>query len=227
VSETAVSPSTTHTLEWLAISLTPGLGPTRARKIAEHFGSSEAVFRASLTELESTGIQAVSAQSIATGKSMELAREEMARAANAGVAVVSVADTAYPPRLKEIYDPPTILYVRGDAELLTKPGIAVVGTRHPTSYGSGMAERLACDLAAQGLVIISGMARGVDTAGHRGAISAKGKTVAVFGTALTSSTPKRTRASPNRFSHWGERSFPSFLWEPSLRRKTFRFATTS
>ena len=94
---------------------------------------------------------------------MELAREEMARAANAGVAVVSVADTAYPPRLKEIYDPPTILYVRGDAELLTKPGIAVVGTRHPTSYGSGMAERLACDLAAQGLVIITGMARGVDT----------------------------------------------------------------
>ena len=90
-----------------------------------------------------------------------------------------------------------------------------------------MTERLACDLAAQGLVIISGMARGVDTAGHRGAISAKGKTVAVFGTALTSSTPKRTRASPNRFSHRGERSFPSFLWEPSLRRKTFRFATTS
>jgi len=190
VSETAVSPSTTHTLEWLAISLTPGLGPTRARKLAEHFGSSEAVFRASLTELESTGIQAVSAQSIATGKSMELAREEMARAADAGVAVVSVADTAYPPRLKEIYDPPAILYVRGDAELLTKPGIAVVGTRHPAPYGSGMAEPLACDLAAQGLVIISGMARGVDTASHRGAISAKGKTVAVFGTGVDVIYPK-------------------------------------
>ena len=72
MSETAVSPSTTHTtLEWLALSLTPGLGPTKARKLAEHFGSSEAVFRASLTELESTGMQAVSAQSIATGKSME------------------------------------------------------------------------------------------------------------------------------------------------------------
>jgi DNA processing protein len=190
VSETAVSPATTHTLEWLALSLTPGLGPTKARKLAEHFGSSEAVFRASLTELESTGIQAVSAQSIATGKSMELAREEMARAADAGVTVVSVADIAYPPRLKEIYDPPAILYVRGEVEILTQPGIAVVGTRHPTPYGSGMAERLACDLAAQGLVIISGMARGVDTASHRGAISAKGKTVAVFGTGVDVIYPK-------------------------------------
>src|SRR5207249_508754 len=124
------------------------------------------------------------------GTSMELAREEMARAADAGVTVVSVADSAYPPRLKEIYDPPAILYVRGDAQLLTKPGLAVVGTRHPTPYGSGMAERLACDLAAQGLVIISGMARGVDTASHRGAIAAKGKTVAVFGTGANVVYPK-------------------------------------
>ena len=190
----AVSPAATrpvaHALEWLALSLTPGLGPTKARKLAEHFGSTEAVFRASLTELESTGIQAVSAQSLATGKSMELAREEFARAADAGVTVLSVADASYPPRLKEIYDPPAILYVRGDPEVLTQPGIAVVGTRHPTPYGSGMAERLACDLAAQGLVIISGMARGVDTASHRGAISAKGKTVAVFGTGVDVIYPK-------------------------------------
>jgi len=190
VPETAVSPCTSHTLEWLALSLTPGLGPTRARKLIEHFGSAEAVFRASLTELESTDIQAVCAQSIATGKSAELAREELARAADAGITVVSIDDACYPPRLKEIYDPPVILYVRGNAEVLTKPGIAVVGTRHPTPYGSGMAERLACDLAAQGLVIISGMARGVDTAAHRGAISAKGKTVAVFGTGVDVIYPK-------------------------------------
>jgi DNA processing protein len=190
VPEVAVSPSATQTLEWLALSLTPGLGPTKARKLAEHFGSPEAVFRASLTELESTGIKAISAQSLATGKSMELAREELARAADAGVTVLSVADANYPPRLTEIYDPPAILYVRGDTEALTKPGIAVVGTRHPTPYGSGMAERLACDLAAQGLVIISGMARGVDTASHRGAISAKGKTVAVFGTGVDVIYPK-------------------------------------
>ena len=180
----------THILEWLAISLTPGLGPTKARKLAEHFGGPEAVFHASLTELEGTGIQAVSAQSIATGKSAELAREEIARCAAAGVTVVSSEDSCYPSRLKEIYDPPLVLYVRGNAEVLTQPGIAMVGTRHPTPYGLGMAERLACDLAAQGLVIISGMARGVDTASHRGAISAKGKTIAVFGTGVDVIYPK-------------------------------------
>ena len=188
--EAAVTPATATTLEWLALSLTPGLGPTRARKLVEHFGSPEAVFRASLTELEAAAIQAVSAQSIATGKSAELAREELARAADAGITVLSTSDPLYPRRLKEIYDPPIILYVRGDAEQLNKPGIALVGTRHPTPYGSGMAERLACDLAAQGLVIISGMARGVDTASHRGAISAKGKTVAVFGTGVDVIYPK-------------------------------------
>jgi DNA processing protein len=184
------SPSATHILEWLAISLTPGLGPTKARKLVEHFGSAEAVFHASLTELESTGIQAVSAQAIATGKSAEMAREERARAGDAGVTVVTAEDPCYPPRLKEIYDPPLVLYVRGNPEVLPQPGIAMVGTRHPTPYGSGMAERLACDLAAQGLVIISGMARGVDTASHRGAISAKGKTVAVFGTGVDVIYPK-------------------------------------
>jgi DNA processing protein len=186
----ASSPSATHLLEWLAISLTQGLGPTKARKLVEHFGTPEAVFRASLTELESTGIQAVSAQSIATGRSAELAREEIARAAAAGVTIISVDDPAYPPRLKEIYDPPLILYIRGNPALLARPGIAMVGTRHPTPYGTGMAERLACDLASQGLVIISGMARGVDTASHRGAISAKGKTIAVFGTGVDIIYPK-------------------------------------
>ena len=190
MSTAAVSPAATHLLEWVALSLTPGLGPTRSRKLVEHFGSAEAVFRASLTELEGTGMQAVAAQSIASGKSAELAREEIARAAAAGIAIVSMDDLCYPPRLKEIYDPPLILYVRGAVEILTRPGIAMVGTRHPTPYGSGMAERLACDLAAQGLVIISGMARGVDTASHRGAIVAKGKTIAVFGTGVDVIYPK-------------------------------------
>src|SRR5579864_3478001 len=190
MSSIAPSPTAGHVLDWLAISLTPGLGPTRSRKLVEHFGSAEAIFRASLTELEGSGMQAVSAQSIATGKSAELAREEIARAAAAGIAIVSMDDPSYPPRLTEIYDPPLILYVRGKVEVLTQPGIAMVGTRHPTPYGSGMAERLACDLAAQGLVIISGMARGVDTASHRGAISAKGKTVVIFGTGVDVIYPK-------------------------------------
>ena len=190
MSKTEVLPPPTQALEWVALTLTPGLGPTTARKLVAHFGSAEAVLRASLTELEGAGIQAVSAQSLATGKSAELAREELARARDASITVVSMDDPLYPRRLKEIYDPPVVLYVRGNAEILNQPGIAVVGTRHPTPYGSGMAERLSCDLAGQGLVIISGMARGVDTASHRGAISAKGKTVAVFGTGVDVIYPK-------------------------------------
>jgi DNA processing protein len=190
LSHTVVTPSATHLSEWLALALTAGLGPTKNRKLVEHFGGPEKIFRASLTELESTGIQTVSAQSLATGKSTELAREEIARAAELGVTVISMEDPYYPPRLKEIYDPPLVLYVRGNLDALIKPGIAMVGTRHPTPYGIGMAERLACDLAAQGLVIISGMARGVDTASHRGAISSKGKTLAVFGTGVDVIYPK-------------------------------------
>ncbi len=185
-----------QTLQWLALTLTPGLGPTRARRLVEHFGNVADVFRASLTELEATGLLSVSAQALGTGKAMDLAQEEIARASAAGVQLVSLDDPAYPPRLKQIYDPPLILYVRGAIDVLAQPGIAVVGTRHPTPYGSGMAERLAIDLAARGLIIQSGMARGVDTAAHRGAIAGKGKTVAVFGTGVDVSYPKEnTRLS--------------------------------
>jgi predicted Rossmann fold nucleotide-binding protein DprA/Smf involved in DNA uptake len=101
LSNTALSPAETHLSEWLGLALTPGLGPTKSRKLVEHFGSVDRVFRASLTELEGAGIQAVSAQSLATGKSGELAREEMARAAELGVTIVSMDDPSYPPRLKE------------------------------------------------------------------------------------------------------------------------------
>ena len=183
-------PPATDLADWLALSLTPGLGPTRSRRLVEFFGSAAAVLRATLTELEATGMQAVSAQALATGKSAELAREEIAQAASVGAALLSLDDPRYPMRLKEIYDPPLVLYVRGNVEALSQPGIAVVGTRHPTPYGSGMAERLATDLSAQGLVILSGMARGVDTAAHRGALAAKGKTVAIFGTGVNVIYPK-------------------------------------
>ena len=102
-------------------------------------------------------------------------------------------DAAWPARLSEIYDPPLVLYVHGSVAALARPGIAIVGTRHPTPYGIGMAERLSCDLAARGLAIFSGMARGVDTAGHRGAIKAKGKTVAVFGTGVDVIYPRENK----------------------------------
>ena len=179
-----------NALQWLALGLTPSLGATRVRRLVEHFGSVAAVFRASLTELEATGMLAVSAQAIATGKSLELAQEEGTRAAAAGARIITLDDPAYPTQLKQIYDPPVALYVRGSVEALARYGIAMVGTRHPTPYGSGMAERLATDLAARGLVIISGMARGVDTASHRGALAAKGTTIAVFGTGVDVPYPK-------------------------------------
>jgi DNA processing protein len=175
---------------WLALALTPGLGPSRIKKLIEQYGTAERVFQASLTELEATGMRAVSAQSLATGKSFELAQEECTKAAEAGARIISLTDPEYPLRLKEIYDPPVILFVRGSVEALAHPGIAMVGTRHPTPYGSGMAERLSTDLATRGLVIISGLARGIDTASHRGAVAAKGKTVAILGTGIDIIYPK-------------------------------------
>jgi DNA processing protein len=184
------NPTSQEATCWLALSLTQGLGPTRIKKLVEHFGRPDRVLQASLTELEATGMLAVSAQSIATGKSLDLAQQECAKASEAGARIVALSDPEYPARLKEIYDPPVVLYVRGNVALLAKPSIAVVGTRHPTPYGSGMAERLSIDLAAHGLVIISGMARGVDTAAHRGTIAAKGKTIAVFGTGIDVMYPK-------------------------------------
>jgi DNA processing protein len=182
-----------NNIYWLALSLTPGLGPTRGRRLVERFGNVQDIFHASLTELEAENLQAHSAQHIALGKSLELANDEVAKAIAAGIQVLCREDALWPARLNEIYDPPLVLYVQGNAEVLSRPGIAIIGTRHPTPYGIGMAERLACDLAARGLAIFSGMARGVDAAGHRGAIHAKGKTVAVFGTGADVIYPRENK----------------------------------
>ena len=190
-------------LLWLALALTPGLGATRVRRVVEHFGGIEAAFQATLTELEASGIQAVSAQSIATGKSFELAEQEAGRAAAEGAQIVPLDSQFYPQQLRQIYDPPVVLYVRGNAEVLSSPGIAVVGTRHPTPYGTGMAERLACDLARQGLCIFSGLARGIDSAAHRGALAAPGKTLAGFGTSVEVVYPKENQRLADQILHTG------------------------
>jgi DNA processing protein len=178
---------------WLALALTPSLGPIRARKLVEHFRGVDAVFNASLTELEAAGLRAESAQSIALGKSFEAAEEELMRAASAGAEILTFDDEAYPTNLRNIYDPPVALYVKGSMETLAAPGVAIVGTRHPTPYGIGMAQRLACDLASRGLVIFSGMARGVDTCAHKGALEGKGRTVAVWGTGVDVCYPRENK----------------------------------
>jgi DNA processing protein len=178
----------------LALSLTPQLGPTRVRRLFERFPHTEDIFRAPLTELEAAGLPAASAQSIALGDSLRQADEELKKLAKSpGVALVTLGSDLYPAHLAQIYDPPLVLYVRGDARILLDTGIAVIGTRHPTPYGLGMAERLSQDLANCGLVIISGLARGIDSVAHKGAVLARARTIAVFGTGVDVIYPRENR----------------------------------
>ncbi len=180
-------------LQWLALALTPAMGPIRGHRLVQNFGGVERAFHVSLTELEAAGLPAVSAQSIALGKSYSAAEEEFMKARDVGAEIIPFHEARYPDLLRQIYDPPLALYVRGDFSILSSPGIGVVGTRHPTPYGMGMAERLSNDLASRGLVIVSGMARGVDTHAHRGALNGKGKTIAVWGTGIDVPYPRDNR----------------------------------
>src|SRR5271168_1499486 len=136
---------------------------------------------------------AAAAQFCFEGKARAAAEDEFKRVAEAGGSVLTPEDAGYPERLREIYDPPAVLWIRGNVELLSRPGIAVVGTRQPSPYGAGMAELLSRDLANRRMVIFSGMARGVDTAAHKGAIDAGGKTVAVWGTGIDVVYPKENK----------------------------------
>src|SRR3984885_7952390 len=180
-------------MAWMALTLTPGMGPTRIWKAMNRLGAAERLFEASLTELEGLGMPAQSAQFVFEGKARAAAEDELKRVAEAGGSVLTPEEEAYPERLREIYDPPAVLWIRGNVELLARPGIAVVGTRQPSPYGSGMAELLSRDLANRRLVILSGMARGVDTAAHKGAIEAGGKTIAVWGTGIDVIYPKENK----------------------------------
>ncbi|WP_089410278.1 DNA-processing protein DprA [Granulicella rosea] len=177
----------------MALTLTPGMGPTRIHKAMKGLGSPERLFTCSLTELEGLHMPARSAQFIFEGHARTKAEDESKRVAEAGGCFLTPSDAAYPDRLLEIYDPPAVLWIRGDVPLLQRAGIAVVGTRQPSPYGAGMAEMLSRDLTNRGIVILSGMARGVDTAAHKGAIEAGGKTVAVWGTGIDVIYPKENK----------------------------------
>ena len=190
-------------LGWMALVLTPGMGAMRSAKAAQRLGGAGRVFQASLTELEAAGMPAVSAQFVADGRALQVAETESKRVAEAGAAFITPEDEVYPERLREIYDPPAVLWIRGNAELLARPGIAVVGTRQPSPYGAGMAELLSRDLANRRLTILSGMARGVDTAAHKGALDAGGKTVAVWGTGIDVIYPKENKKLAERIVESG------------------------
>jgi DNA processing protein len=180
-------------IAWLALTLTPGMGTTRIWKAIDRIDGAARIFSLSLTELEALGMPAHSAQFVFEGKARAAAEEQLRRTLEAGAVILTPESPAYPDRLREIYDPPAALWVRGNLDLLARPGIAVVGTRHPTPYGTGMAELLSRDLANRRMVILSGMARGVDTAAHKAAIDARGKTIAVWGTGIDVIYPKENK----------------------------------
>lgn len=181
-------------LGWLALVLTPGLGPRRILDVGSALDDAGRIFHLSLTELEGLRIPAAAAQFIFQGAAGEKAEDELARVRQQGGTIVAYSDREYPEQLKQIFDPPPVLWQRGDAALLSRPGLAVVGTRHPSTYGTAMATMLSRDLAARRLTIISGMARGVDTSAHRGALEAKGHTIAVWGTGIDVIYPKENKS---------------------------------
>ncbi len=180
-------------LHWLALKLIPGLGTRTAGKLIEKFRTPQAVFRASRTELELAGATGPVAQSISSGCTFEDAVGQQERVRAAGADLLTIRDPRYPAQLKEIFDPPVVLFARGRAELLDSVMLAVVGTRRPTPYGLAVAERLGGDLARAGTTIVSGMARGIDTAAHKAALAAGGDTVAVLGCGVDVIYPAENR----------------------------------
>jgi len=179
---------------WLALALTPGLGARMAGKLLRELGSPDAIFGASLTELEAQHLPAAVAQALHSRQPLSDAAKELAKAQALGCRLLTWDEPEYPSRLREIYDPPPLLYVRGNVELLNRHVIAIVGARRPTPYGNQVAERLASDLASRGLVIASGLARGIDASAHLGALRAPtGVTIGVLGSGIDVVYPKENK----------------------------------
>jgi DNA processing protein len=180
-------------LYWLALRMTPGLGTRKAGQLLEVFRTPLALFRASRSELEGAGLSPSLAQSIASGCAFDEAADQQQRVRETGAVLIPITSPAYPPALRDIFDPPPLLFARGRVDLLGTLMLGVVGTRRPTPYGTTAAARLAADLAGAGLTIASGMARGIDTSAHRSALEAGGGTVAVFGCGVDQTYPAENR----------------------------------
>jgi DNA processing protein len=178
---------------WIAVTRIEGLGVRGTHKLIKHFGSPQAAYMASLTELESCGVPARVAQAIFGQAGMKDAEREAEAVAKAECQLIAYDSVAYPPLLKQIPDAPLLLYVKGDASILSQYAVAMVGSRRPSAYGSSVAHRLAHDLVQRQLVLVSGLARGIDSAAHRGALEAKGKTVAVLGSGIDVIYPRENR----------------------------------
>lgn len=177
----ALASTQEEALHWLALRLVPGVGTHSTLRALEKMRSPVAIFRASASELEAAGLSPAQARNIASGYSFDDAVDQQQRMLDAGVELITLHDERYPQRLREIFDPPLLLFTIGRTELLSSYSVAIVGTRRPTPYGVAATERLSADLAKAGLTVVSGMARGIDTAAHRAALAQEGDTIAVLG----------------------------------------------
>ena len=179
---------------WLALALTPGLASRLSARVLRKFGSPEGVFRASLPEIESCRLPAPVAQAIVKKESFKRAEKELDGVRKiANCSLLNWTEPEYPQNLLQIYDPPVLLYVRGGPQVLNLPSLSIVGTRRPTLYGTQMAQRLGRELAARGLLVVSGMARGIDAIGHQGVMDAQGRAIGVLGTGIDICYPKENK----------------------------------
>jgi DNA processing protein len=177
--------------DWIALNMTPGVGPRAAARLLERFGSAEGVYAALRAELERLRLRPEAVESIVLRDRHEEAARELERVRELGADVLVLDDGTYPALLREIADPPITLYVKGAwAECFEGPCVALVGSRRCSTYGQNVAALLARELAARGVCVVSGLARGIDAAAHRGALEAGGRTVAVLGTGVDEVYPR-------------------------------------
>lgn len=204
-------------LDWVALTLVAGVGSRTAAMLIERFGSPTACFEASAASLEAAGLRRETVEGLKSGEAREQAAAELRRLEAAGGEALTLRDARYPPLLRETFDPPIVLYAKGDiGRALAQPALAIVGSRHCSTYGRNVAEMLARELAERGVTIVSGLARGIDAAAHQGALAGRGLTVAVMGTGLDTVYPKEHQKLAGRISESGALLTEFLLGSPPL-----------
>ena len=179
----------------VALNMLPKIGPVRVRRLVEYFGSPGAVFQVSGDALKKVeGIGSDTARMLRKWEEVVDLPAELSRAREMGLSIVTQAEELYPAMLREIHDPPLVLYVRGNLLLRDRIAVGVVGSRRATHYGLTAARKLSFQLAHAGVTVLSGLARGIDTAAHEGAVAAKGRTIAVIGSGLGRLYPPENEA---------------------------------
>jgi DNA processing protein len=204
---------------FVALNMLPRVGPVRVKKLLETFGSPQEILRARRKDL--LGVQGIGpevAESITSRDEHCCPAEEIERARKFGATIVTQGDSSYPPLLREIHDPPILLYVWGALEKCH--AIGVVGTRKPSHYAVECAKKLAYQLAYAGLAVASGLARGIDTAAHQAALAAKGRTIAVLGSGLDLLYPPENRELAERIAASGA-VVTEFPMKTAADRQTF------